>query len=334
MILPRLSLLIKVSLYGIGRAVLNVRILKNENMNDYKKSKEQLIRELSELRQENSDLKSRAAEDNVKSKAVKDLKEAEEALRESEERYRTISSLTTDYIFRLKVDEAGNVKTDMITDNFFTTTSRSIEDIITPDRWARIIHPDDLGKLFDSLHRLLNDGGSSEIECRSFKADGSIRTVMVVSHAINNTPGGPTTAIVGAVKDISERKRVELALDSEQKLLRTLIDLLPSLVYVKDRDSRFLVANITCASYMGASSPQDLIGKTDADFYPPDAAAGYRSDELEVLNGNPIINKVEYGVSPLNTQNIILSWWHPFGASLPPRLLSFSEDRRRYPGKM
>jgi PAS domain S-box-containing protein len=281
-------------------------------MNDYKKSKEQLIRELSELRQENSDLKSRAAEDNVKSKAVKDLKEAEEALRESEERYRTISSLTTDYIFRLKVDEAGNVKTDMITDNFFTTTSRSIEDIITPDRWASIIHPDDLGKLFDSLHRLLNDGGSTEIECRSFKADGSIRSVMVVSHAIKNTPGGRTTAIVGAVKDISERKKAELALDSEQKLLRTLIDLLPSLVYVKDRDSRFLVANITCANYMGASSPQDLIGKTDADFYPPDAAAGYRSDELEVLNGNPIMNKVEYSVSPLNTQNIILTTKVPF----------------------
>lgn len=281
-------------------------------MNDFKKSKEQLIRELSELRRENNDLKSQVAKDNMRSDALKDLKEAENALRESEERYRTISSLTTDYIFRLKVDEAGGIKTDMITDNFFIATSRSIEDIITPDRWAKIIHPDDIGKLYDSLHRLLDQGGSSEIECRSFKADGTVRTVMVVSHAIKNPAGGPTTAIVGAVKDISERKKVELALETEQKLLRTLIDLLPSLVYVKDRESRFIVANITCASYMGASLPQDLIGKTDADFYPPDVAAGFRSDELEVLNGNSILNKVEYGVSPLNTQNIILTTKVPF----------------------
>jgi PAS domain S-box-containing protein len=281
-------------------------------MNDYKKSKEQLIRELSELRRENNDLKSQVAKDDVRSDALKDLKEAENALRESEERHRTISSLTTDYIFRLKVDEAGSIKTDMITDNFFIATRRSVEDIITPDRWAKIIHPDDIGKLYDSLHRLLDQGGSSEIECRSFKTDGTVRTVMVVSHAIKNPAGGRTTAIVGAVKDISERKKVELALETEQKLLRTLIDLLPSLVYVKDRESRFLVANNACASYMGASLPQDLIGKTDADFYSPDVAAGFRSDELEVLNGNPILNKVEYGVSPLNTQNIILTTKVPF----------------------
>lgn len=281
-------------------------------MNDYKKSKEQLIRELSELRQENIDIKSQVAKDNMRTDAVKGLREAEEALRESEERYRTITSLTTDYIFRLKIEEDGSIKTDMITDNFFATTKRSIEDIITPDRWAKIIHPDDIGKLYDSLHRLLDNGGSSELQCRSFKTDGTVRTVMVVSHAINNTPGGPTTAIVGAVKDISERKKAELALDSEQKLLRTLIDLLPSLVYVKDRDSRFLVANIACASYMGASLPQDLIGKTDADFYPPDVAAAYRSDELEVLNGNPIMNKVEYSVSPIKNQNIILTTKVPF----------------------
>ena len=116
-------------------------------MNDHKKSKEQLITELSELRQENNNLKSQVARDSVRSDALRDLKEAEEALRESEERYRTISSLTTDYIFRLKVDEDGSIKTDMITDNFFTTTKRSVEDIITPDHWAKIIHPDDLGKL-------------------------------------------------------------------------------------------------------------------------------------------------------------------------------------------
>ena len=281
-------------------------------MNDYKKSKEQLIKELSELRQENNDLKSQLDNDNLRSDAVKDLKEAEKTLRESEEWYRTITSLTTDYIFRLKVNEDGSIKTDMITDNFFTTTRRSIEDIMTPDLWTKIIHPDDIGKLYDSLHLLLTKGGSTEIECRSYKKDGSVRSVMVVSHAIKETSGGPTTAIVGAVKDISERKKVELALDTEQKLLRTLIDLLPSLVYVKDRESRFLVANNTCAAYMGASLPQDLIGKTDADFYPPDVAAGFRSDELKVLNGYPILNKVEYGVSPLNTQNIILTTKIPF----------------------
>lgn len=84
----------------------------------------------------------------------------------------------------------------------------------------------------------------------------------------------------------------------EVSLLRTLVDLLPAPVYVKDRDSRFILANESCARYMGASSPQELIGKTDADYYPPEIAAGFRSEEIEVLNGNPKINKEENGCMP------------------------------------
>ena len=84
----------------------------------------------------------------------------------------------------------------------------------------------------------------------------------------------------------------------EQKLLRTLVDLLPALIYVKDKESRFILANESCARYMGASSPQELIGKTDADFYPPEIAAGFRSQELEVLKGIPMLNNEEIGGIP------------------------------------
>ena len=74
----------------------------------------------------------------------------------------------------------------------------------------------------------------------------------------------------------------------DQQLLRTLVDLLPAFVYVKDRDSRFLLANESCARYMGAVSSQSMIGKTDADFYPKHLAEGFRAEELEVLKGIPI----------------------------------------------
>ena len=45
---------------------------------------------------------------------------------------------------------------------------------------------------------------------------------------------------------------------------------------------------------MGATAPDDLLGKTDADFYPPGLAAEYRADEEEVLrSGQPLVNKEE-----------------------------------------
>ena len=139
-----------------------------------------------------------------------------------------------------------------------------------------------------------------------------MRSVRVVAHAIKSKDKGQTIAIVGAVKDITVKKKAETALANEQKLLKTLVDLMPSFVYVKDRESRFLMVNKACAQYMGASSPDDLIGKTDFDFYDPDTSAAFRSDELDVLNGISLLNKIEYGITPNNTQSILLTNKIPF----------------------
>ncbi len=281
-------------------------------MKDHIKSNEQLIKELAELHMENNSLKLQVAEAQKAASVTDDLRKAEKALRESEERYRIISSLTTDYIFRLKVAEDGGIKTDMISENFFTKTNRTIDDISTPDLWSKIIHPDDLEKLMTGLHLLISEGGSIEVECRSFLDDGAIRSVLVVANAIKNDARDSIKEIIGAVKDISTRKKAEAALANEQTLLRILVDLLPSFVYVKDRESRFLVANNACAHYMGASSPQELIGKTDADFYLPEVAVNLRSDELEVLKGIALVDKIEYGFISEGTQNILLTTKVPF----------------------
>jgi PAS domain S-box-containing protein len=96
-------------------------------------------------------------------------------------------------------------------------------------------------------------------------------------------------------------------LSVDQPLLRTLVDLLPAFVYVKDNDSRFLMANESCAHYMGAKSSQDLLGKTDADFYPAQIAEGFRIEEMEVLKGIPLINKEETGGLNSNDQIILLT---------------------------
>ncbi len=93
-------------------------------------------------------------------------------------------------------------------------------------------------------------------------------------------------------KEISERKRVENIIASERNLLRTLIDNLPDSVYVKDEQSRFLVANKTMARRVGYPSPDALIGKTDEDVYPPDVAKKTLAEDAEILKtGKPIIKK-------------------------------------------
>lgn len=83
---------------------------------------------------------------------------------------------------------------------------------------------------------------------------------------------------------------------SKRNQLRSLIDAMPDSIYIKDRDSRFVIANKQIAAVMGKNHPRDVIGKSDFDFYEHDIAQEYYKDEQEIIKtGEPIINKEEYG---------------------------------------
>jgi PAS domain S-box-containing protein len=69
------------------------------------------------------------------------------------------------------------------------------------------------------------------------------------------------------VQELSERQQVELDLKSKQDFLRMVIDVVPSSIFVKDREGRFLVANRVGARMYG-KTVEELLGKRDADFNP------------------------------------------------------------------
>src|SRR5207249_148043 len=63
-------------------------------------------------------------------------------------------------------------------------------------------------------------------------------------------------------------------------------DTLPDAIYVKDAESRFVLANVGVAQLMGAARPEDLYGKKDSDFYdlfPKEMADAFRANDLKVL---------------------------------------------------
>lgn len=69
----------------------------------------------------------------------------------------------------------------------------------------------------------------------------------------------------------------------ERDLLRIVIDSLPNNIYVKDTNGRFLVGGIGLAHLLGVSAVEDLIGKSDFDFFPHELAAKYYADEQSVV---------------------------------------------------
>jgi PAS domain S-box-containing protein len=112
--------------------------------------------------------------------------------------------------------------------------------------------------------------------------------------------------------EIEERKRAEETIASERQLLRTLIDVLPETVYIKDLDSRFLVVNETLAKVLGKDTPSQVLGLSDADIYPAGLAAEFRAEEMKIFAGEPLINQENTMVSPDGRERTMLTTKLPF----------------------
>lgn len=87
------------------------------------------------------------------------------------------------------------------------------------------------------------------------------------------------------------KKRVHPGYIEHEFRIRDVLDALPDAAYLKrctDNRHEFVFANNATAKIMGCSSPKELIGKTDFDFYPQEYAASYMEDEKQVLkSGKP-----------------------------------------------
>jgi PAS domain S-box-containing protein len=101
-----------------------------------------------------------------------------------------------------------------------------------------------------------------------------------------------------------EEEMKESILD-ERNQLRTLIDNIPDSIYIKDRESRFIVANKKVATVMG-TTPEELVNKTDFDFYTHDLASQFYEDEQTIMRTQePKINYEEPGLDEQGNRVII-----------------------------
>jgi len=91
--------------------------------------------------------------------------------------------------------------------------------------------------------------------------------------------------------------REQSVVENERSILHALIDNIPDYMYVKDLESRFVVANPYLAHVVGAETPAELLGKTDFDFYPRELANAFFEDEQNVIrSGMPLYNHEEKGI--------------------------------------
>lgn len=104
-----------------------------------------------------------------------------------------------------------------------------------------------------------------------------------------------TSALLNANKQLKEqimqRRDIEEQLEQEQQLLKTLIQTIPDAIYIKDRESRFVLANAATLQNLEVLPSTTLYGKSDFDFMSADRAQDYFNEEQHIMKtGVPIIN--------------------------------------------
>jgi PAS domain S-box-containing protein len=85
----------------------------------------------------------------------------------------------------------------------------------------------------------------------------------------------------------------------ERDLLRMAIDNLPDYIYAKDKVGRFILNNAAHSRDLGATTPAEMKGKSDFDYFPPDLAKQFFEDEQKIIKtGAPVINQEQFKKKP------------------------------------
>ncbi len=245
-------------------------------MGDKDKTREQLITELAGLRQRIVELEASATE----------CKQAEEALRESEERYRSFIQNLNGIAYR------GNVDFEP---EFFHGAVEKITGYTEQDfmegkiQWDSIIHKDDLpGCLEKVKERILHKPRVAEGEFRIVHRDGSIRWIHEIFQTIFDD-SGEVIGSQGIQHDITEHKQAEEALRESEERYRALVESSHEVVFGKDRNGRYHTLNLNAAIGLGGTCVEDVEGKTDYDLLPKEQADALQKTDKRIMeSGKPM----------------------------------------------
>ena len=121
----------------------------------------------------------------------------------------------------------------------------------------------------------------SGLELFARRKDGSQVPVDIQLSPLE-TPEG--MLVLSVIRDITERKKAERALDQSRLEMQGILDNSPTVIYLKDLEGRFITINRRFEQLFGVSR-EALIGKTDYDVFAKEIADRFRANDLRVVAG-------------------------------------------------
>jgi len=228
---------------------------------------------------------------------ITDRKKAEAALRDSEERYRTLLDRTPVPLFVYDRSTLRYLAVNEAATRCYGYTRAEFSRMTILD----IRPPEDLQAAREMVVANTN-GLVSRGVWRHRKKDGTIIFVDITAHDIDLS--GRSACIVLAI-EVTDRLRAESTLRDREQLLATVLAHIPCGVYWKRRDGRYLGCNAQAARDVGLASAEEVVGKTDGQL-PIPPAPGLRAADLAVAaTGEAILNREEEREEP--RRSVLLS---------------------------
>ncbi|MBS7623186.1 PAS domain S-box protein [Candidatus Bathyarchaeota archaeon] len=219
---------------------------------------------------------------------VTDLVEAELALRESEGRLNAILGSMQDHV--LAFDKNGKVT--------FHHSPKGGGDLLSSKgigrKYSEVLPPQ-LVKSFAEAFRENMDGKTATVDCW-IRARGGTRWFSAkVSPVLTECEFKGSVAVL---RDVTEERRSTLKLRRLSQFLATIINNLPDMVFIKDRDLRYVLVNDSYCRFVG--KPRDeILHTTDNDHFSKKEADFFREKDREVFSRGIIVDVPEEAATDL-----------------------------------
>ncbi|MGE0130785.1 MAG: PAS domain-containing protein [Blastocatellales bacterium] len=190
---------------------------------------------------------------------ITELKRAEAAVRESEERLRLAAQAASFGLYNTDLQTGENYWSPELNLIF----GLSNDTVVPVDKWAELIYPDDREKAMRAVEVSFDPRGNGDFESehRALRPDGSVRWVLARGRTLFTGKGRKRKAVrtMGVAFDITERKEAEERLHASEELFRTIFDLSGiGILQVEPSTGLFLRANHEFCNWIGYSEAELL----------------------------------------------------------------------------
>lgn len=216
---------------------------------------------------------------------VTDHRRAESQIREKEEKFRTIFEKSP---VGIVLSTPQNTMAS-VNPMFLSMLGYSESELIGQS-YRTITYPEDISANEAQIKRL-TEGKIPyfSMQKRYLHKEGTVVWANLIVTGVY-AENGDLLSLLAIVEDISNRKQAEAAIEYERFLMQALLDNIPDSVYFKDLSSRFIRVNQATIHKFGCTTPDQILGKSDADFFPEEIAREGLDEEQKIIQtGEPII---------------------------------------------